>query len=394
MCVITILHCTPCKFRQDMPEEGLIIKKDWHAQLLVNLDCETIPFKRCVNAINYTLSNGRSDTMYPRCRNVEVKHMLVKKDICYRCWTRRRLQKMLTVRKLYEEQTATWRNEERRNTEATNDMRRSIRESSQRIFTTGTERLSGAMASSLTARRDSVSPTKESWKSCLERQILQREIAKAKEAEKQAKLAEEAEAKERRTRERLASVQQRLSRLNRPERSPVIEENSEQGLDDEQVPESSSLQDTTASSETPSPVMPLVVSSDMASRYKVKARSRTLGITSAINGADLGERTSVDTATRPTAGSATVRGFSTLRAEAPEFASLRGLPPSLKAGSLRAQASEFKPLRHAPPTEPKMMRAPIVPRAMREGSLRQAPNKPRQKYATMRGYPTLRRWQE
>lgn len=170
MCIITILHCTPCKLRQDIPEEGLIVKKDWNTQLLVNLDCETIPLKRCVNAMNYAFSNGRSDTMYPRCRNVEVKHMAAKSDVCCRCSTRWRIQKSIVVRKSNEQRTTTWRNEEGRETKAVNDMRRSIRESSRGIFMIGTKRLSGATVSSLAVRDDSVSPTKEILESCLERQ--------------------------------------------------------------------------------------------------------------------------------------------------------------------------------------------------------------------------------
>jgi hypothetical protein len=394
MCIITILHCTPCKLRQDMPEEGLIIKKDWHAQVLVNLDYNTVPFKRCVDATNYALSNGRSDTMYPRCRNVEIRHMAVKSNICYRCSTRRRIQNLITMRKLYEQQTAIWRNEERRDTEAVNDMRMSIRESLRTIFTSGTERLSGATASSLTVRRDSIIPMTESWESCLERQILQREAAKAKQAEGQAKLAKEAKAKEKRTRERLASVQQHLSELNTMEHSSVMEGDPGQGPDYERFPRLRSSQDPSASPKRPPPAMPLIVSSDMAGRHRFKARPRTLGVTSALKSHASDEMASVDTTKRTAHSSASVGGISTLRAEAPEFASLRGLPPSMRIGPLRAKAPEFKPLRHAPPTEPQMMRAPTAPRAMREGSVRQASDKPRQKYATMRGYPTLRGWRE
>lgn len=394
MCIVTILHCTPCKFRQDMPAEGLIIKKDWHAQLLVNIDCDNIPFRRCVNATNHALSNGRSDTMYPRCRNVEVKHMPVKKDICYRCSTRRRIQKLIAVRKVYEQQTATWRDEGRRDTEAMNDTRRSIRESSRRILTTGNERISGVTASSIIARHDSISLTSESWDSCLERQILQREIAKAKEAERQARLAEEAGVKKKRAQDRLAAVQQRLIRMNRLGHFPIMQENAEQGLDNEQVPGPGPLQDAPASPKRPSSAMPLIVSSDMADRHAFKVRFPTLGVTSATKSNGFDGTASDYTAMVSAAGSASVRGFSALRAEAPEFASLRGILQSSRTSSLRAQAPEFKPLRHTPPVEPRMMRAPTAPRAMREGSLSQASDKPRQKYAIMRGYPTLRGWQE
>lgn len=361
MCIITILHCTPCELREDMPEEGLIITKDWHAQLLVNLDCEGIPFKRCVNAINSALSNGRSDTMYLRCRNVEVKHMAVEKDICYRCSTRRRIQSLIAVRKLYEEQTAAWRNEERRDTEAAKDLRKSIRESSRSIPKSGTKILSGATAASLTARREFIISKMESWESCLERQILQRELANAKEADKQAILADEAETKEKRKQERLASVQQRLSRLNRLQRAPVLEENTEQAFGNEQSPRPSSLQDIPTSPKRPSPAMPLIVSSDMTSPSRFKTRSRTIGVASAIKNHSFGDRIAVGADTASAASSASVQGFSTLRAEASEFASLGGLPSSLKTGSLRAQAPVFTPLRHAPPTEPQMMRAPTAP---------------------------------
>lgn len=421
MCVITILHCTQCKLRQDMAEEGLIITKDWHAQLLVSLDPETIPFKRCIEALNHGLSSSRSNTTeYPRCRMIEVKHMCVKKSICFRCSTRRKIQNLITIRKVYEEQSATWRRDERRDPEAVNDMRRSIRESLRSITTTRRERVCCATADLLTTKIAPVTPMMTSWEACLEMQIFQRELTKAKDAEKRAKLAEEKEKEDQRKQARLSSVQQGLARINRLRTSPAMEGDTEQssssrreqplrlqivrtvrmvtsgvdhGFDEmvpSQVPESvsgpSSLQDTPASPEVPPPAMTTTVFSGLPRSNKAIARFHTVGPASAIKVHLSGEDSSIGAAMRPVAGSATLPGTSTLRAEAPEFASLRGFP------AMRAEAPEFKPLQQAPPTEPRMMRVPTAPRAVREGSLRQAAGQPRQKYFTNRGYPTFGRW--
>ncbi|KAF1927938.1 uncharacterized protein M421DRAFT_92785 [Didymella exigua CBS 183.55] len=392
MCVITILHCTPCKSRQDIPEEGLIITRDWHARLLVNLDNDNIPFKRCIDAINHALSNGRSDTMYPRCRNVEVKHMAVTKDICFRCSARQKIQNFTNMRKLYEKQSVAWRNEERSNIEAVNDMRSLIRESPRLIPVTERDRASCTTVGFLTARLAPVTPVTESWEYCLERQIQQRELAKRKEAEK----AEDKLKKAKRKQARLISVQQCLARANRLRHTSAMEENAEQSSASrsEQVSRPGSLQDVPASHNELSPAADTRVLSGSPSWNTFVRKFHTTGRTSAIQTDLSGKDHSTDATMRPVAGSAWVRVFFSLRGDAPEFASLRGCPSSLKGGSLRAEAPEFRPLRETPPTEPRMMRAPSAPRAMREGCLRPASTQPRQMYSTVRGYPTLRGWRQ
>lgn len=318
--------------------------------------------------------------------------MMIKSDICYRCSTRRRIQSLIAVRRLHEQRTATWRYEERSNIEAMHDMGRSIRESSQRIFSVGNGKLASATASSLVARRDSISPTVESWEYYLERQVLQRDLANAKETKRLAMLAEEAEAegKEKRTQERLASIQQHLSRLHKPECSAIMVGNADKGPESEQVSRSSSSQGALISSKRPSVAKPSMLSSEMGSRYRSEVRPYTLGIIPFADSAYCGQEISVGAAMRPVDGSSSVRGFSSLRAEAPEFTSLKALSPLPSTSSMRAQAPEFRPLRHAPPSEPQMMRAPTAPRAMREGSLRQSSHRYRQKYVSMRGCLTLR----
>lgn len=215
MCVITILHCTPCKFRRDMPEEGLIVTKTWYTQLLASLDLESIPLRRCVEARIHALSISRSHTMeYPRCRNVEVKHLIVTEDVCFRCSTLRKIQTLTYVRRLYEDQCAMWKENERRDAQFVSNIRRSIRDSPRSILVTKKEAV-GAAHSLLTAVKvDPVMPLLESWAHCLEKQLQQRKLAKAKEAERLAK-AEEGEQKEKRKAARLASVQRYLARMNR-----------------------------------------------------------------------------------------------------------------------------------------------------------------------------------
>jgi hypothetical protein len=347
-----------------MPEEGLIITKHWHAQLLANLDSDTIPFKRCINAINHALSNGWSDTMYPRCRNVEVRHMAVTKEICFRCSTRRKIQSLIAMRKLYEEQSATWRNEERVDTKAVNDMRRSIRESSRSICTRGTGRNTCATAG-LTAIFAPVPPMMGSWESCLERQTQQRELAKPKEAERTMKLPDDEESKEKRKQARLISVRQCLARANRLRYSSVLKEDAEQGSagQSKQVSQPSSSQDAVASPEKPSPAVVTRVFANPLNSNAFVVRVHTTDFASAEVSLS-GEEPSVGAAMRPVADSASVGAVSTLRAEATEFASLRGFPSPLRTGFLRAEASEFKPFQYAPPAEPRMMRAPTAPRAM------------------------------
>lgn len=394
MCVVTVLHCSPCKIRKDMPEEGLIITRDWHTQLLVNLDTDTIPFKRCIDAINHALSDGRSDLTYPRCRNVKVKHMVVTSNVCFRCTTRRKIQNLIAMRKLHEEQFATWQNEKHGNTETVNDLRRSIRESPRATPTAGRERVDCAAADLLTTTIASTQPMVESWERSLERQIQQRELAKTMEAERQAKLTnDDDEKREQRKQARLNSVYQCLARANRLRHAPSREDDTDHSWSNRGKPGVVSRQ--VSPQESPAlPTKPTTMATTMTTSSPSRSctsvdRFHRPGLTSGVKIHLSDEDDSVGSTVHPVDGSVLVR-LSSLRPEAPVFNSIRICRPSLWTGSLRAEAPAFKPLRQAPPIAPRMMRAPIAPRAMREGSLRQESTQSQQRYFTVRGYPTLR----
>lgn len=424
MCKLTILLYTQCNCgpRDGSYEEGFIVTKDWYNRLFLNLDSGAVPFERCKQATFFTLSPNRSNTMeFPRCHNVQIKNIRLEGQLCFRCFTRReifkRTEKIKTLhaeRKLLRRRFDALEKAEVKDAEFTRTMRHTMKKSPQFDKRTEEQKFHGTKAELSPVKFGSVNGMAADWETDLLKQLACQKLAKEKCAEKKTGEVpdEEKEQEERKKRDRLASFQRRLAVVNQRAASPLAEE-------DERPPPYEETEKDPFPQEKP------------LQRFRIARSVRrvpsgtgpTLDLMVPVNVVhDMHEESSADNASAPTESSTTVAiTTQVLDKPCPTHAVVKyrtvsdgraidsgsrvteertGAASStiVEAASNRgftaaaAEAPEFRPFQRPPPTEPRIMRAPTAPRAMREGSLHQPTWQPRQQFATSRRFSPYRGW--
>ena len=428
MCKITILYYTQCNCnaRFGTIGEGLIVTKEWHNRL--PLDQDAVPFERCLQAKSYALSASQSSTMeFSRCHNIQFRSVQVREEACYRCLMFRRSNEkaekartLIAEHKFFTDRYKAAAQSAAKDADVTRNLWQTIKELPRYDVGTEEQKFIGTKENLRSTKFGSIKKTVADWEDRLEMQIAHQEMGKEKKTEKKVARAsgeeKKQEKKERQT--KLACLQHRLVQANKRVISPALEENEKPPPEYEEmeqnprvretpprrlriarltkrshsgtgptldmmvsaqlvqtVYEADPLQNGSASPETSSPDVSTSHSSGDPSVDNTVARYHTTGPSTVININPPVEDLPIRDTAHPAVTFASLRGFTALSAEAPEF----------------------RPFQRAPPTEPRMLRAPTAPRAMREGTCGSQPRttwQPGQYFATVRGYATVRGWRQ
>lgn len=418
MCKLTILHYTRCNCNAQDGNggDGFILTKGWHDRLF--LDRDAVPYERCLRAKSSALRTSMSSTMeFSPCRDARVKNIRFEEEVCFRCLMHRRSkQRADEIRALFVEwesfsgRYATTRESADRDATLNKGIWQSIRASPRfdKTWKDERQRFVGTIGD---LRATQFESAKADWELRLERQI----VSRAKTAEKQIGLeaekpcAEEKEQEGKKKQAILACLQLRLAQANTRAVSPVTEEKEdesplaedkekEQTAVSEEIPEQRLRIAPTASTSSCGlgPRLDAMVSARMLQSLHEEESPEPLPNPS---GRSTPEIIVAHPSVRPgtnelVVGSRTARPIAAIKIVAPEDLASNGdkARPVVKPASSQALSPdvlEFTPFKQAPPTEPKMMRVPTAPRAMREAAYSTYGSMPR-----MRGYSTVRNWRQ
>lgn len=423
MCKLTILRYTQCNCdaRDGSDEAGLIVTKDWHNRL--PLDRDAVPFERCLQAKSYAVNTSKSvTTEFSPCDSVQASTVYFEEEACFRCLMHRRskeraeqIRALVAERGSYLARHAMTRQSAAKHAKASESMWQSIRASTERKF-------DDLMSSVRANQVEPVDSTMEDWVIRVESQIVNR--AKRLERQGQIKVGAPSpasqEQEEKRKQARLARLRLCLIEANTRAVSPDSETtlNGSPPLGPQEKEQSSASEGNPARSlrvartaTRPSrgfgPRLDVMVSAQLlqSSRDREEVSPQILSPSSIL---PCSETTATRAMVLPRRnripmGYRTVCTSRAIQILGPKESASNGTrtPPAVKAASIQEptalspEASEFKPFRELPPTEPRSMRVPSAPRAMRESGFCSLPRMNRwscQQYATVRGYSTVRGW--
>jgi hypothetical protein len=387
--VVQYTHCN-CHAREDDEGDGFIVTREWYNRLLI--DHDTVPFERCTQAKCVELSPSQSHTVeFPRCKNVQVKTICVAGEVCFACLMHQRSKDQAAqcrvleaeYRELWErmrtafgarqsfhnrytgaKRSATLRSPTTRN------VWQSIKESPQLDEKAKDKR--GHFVDTLrdlrTTRLKFTEPQSVSWEEILEEQIAHREAKKegksgiGPEGVPDGKMKEESTAKK----DKVSAVRKILASLNKarvpqePAQTegvasvpPVCEELETSSLVVQDPPQRFRLgsKKTTRIGAVPGSTSASWKSTQQGDKIEV------------INGVSSSTPRAFNTLPRATKPISRYSDPSMTVTTSPEA----NAPSSSQIHStLSARATEFKPFVQPPPTEPRIMRAPTAPRALRE----------------------------
>jgi hypothetical protein len=392
MCKYVVLQYTQCNchIRESNEGNGFIVTREWYNRLTV--DHDTVPIERCTQAKCFELSPNQLHTVeFPRCKNVQVKTIRVAGQVCFACLMHRRSMdraahcRTLEVeyRKLQEKMRTAFGERQSFQTCYTGAIKsatlraapasklwQSIRESPQ--LGEKAKDKGGCFVDTLrdlrTTRLKSTEPGSASWEEILEKQIAHREAKKERKSGKgpagvpNGKMKEESTAKQ----DRVSAVKKFLVSLNKA-----------------QVPQEPAQTESVASvppvCEKPETSSPVVQDPPPRLRLGPKKTAGTGALPDSMSTSWKGAQQEDNIEAIDGSSSGIPLAFSTLpRATKPIS---RYSDPTLTVtpshganapsspqmhSTLSAKAAEFKPFVQPPPTEPRMMRAPTAPRALRE----------------------------
>lgn len=419
MCKLTILKYTQCNCdaRDGNNGGGFIVTKDWHNRLPLDLDA--IPFERCTQVLLHTLSPGQSNTMeFPRCRDVQVTTVCFEGEVCFRCLMDRRskeraaeIRALLAEHRSFAARYVSTKESASAQAESTRGLWQSIRASPR-----GRQNFADTIRDVRTMQLSSVEDAPESWEHVLGKQIACRDSKKEKKVLEAALMCTNAgqEQEKKRRQSKLDDLLRRLAQVNKRAVSTILEELEQSPSEHSDMEKSSPLHQAPirklriarlkASPSQTTPLFSLTVPT-RTTKGESKGNSTSQTFTSASDSIQDASRNihaahNVYEKARTIGHSATVKMGRSIGLRS---CSDKGYPThrsnSLQAPShLSAEVAEFKPFVKPPPTEPRMMRAPTAPRAMRERpyscSLSRTTWQPRRRFATVSGCVTGRGWSQ
>ncbi|XPS76707.1 hypothetical protein M3J09_008754 [Ascochyta lentis] len=402
MCKLTILHYSQCNCgpRDGSYGDGFIVTKGWYNRL--PLDLEAVPFQRCVEAKNFALCSSRSNTMeFPRCHDVQVKALQFQGEPCFRCFTRReillRTEKIKALneqRKILTERFDASQRAETQDADFTRTMRHTIKTSPRFDKRTEKQIFHGTKAELSSVKFRSVEGKVPDWEDALHKQLACRKSAQERSIEKKAENAssEEKEQEEKKKQAKLALLQHRLARVNLRAASVPGE--------DKPLPRLRVSRPVRNTSPKTGATLDVMVPVDFVQNAHEESlaqsastpseSSSTKTVSKKAQGKRLPENTSVKYHTINGAMATSPKPWiEDEKTGANPF-------PIKESGRCHmvaaVEAPEFKPFQRPPPTEPRLMRAPNAPRAMREGAVEQATWQLPQRYPTYRGHAAHRTW--
>ncbi|UPX19011.1 uncharacterized protein EKO05_0009288 [Ascochyta rabiei] len=419
MCKLTVLHYSQCNCgpRDGSYEDGFIVTKGWHNRLL--LDFDTVPLRRCTEARNFALCPSRSNTMeFPRCHDVQVKTVRFQAEPCFRCFTRReisiRTEKIKALneqRKVFAERFDASQRAKIEDADFTKTMRQTIKASPQFDKRTEKQRFYGTKAELISMKFGSVKEMVPDWEEGLRRQLACRKLARERSTEMKAESAsnEDKEQVEVKKQTKMALLQDRLAQVNMLAAFSVPVEREEPSATEQNAPNrDNSIQRLRVAR----PACKLAL--DVGLKLNVMVPFTTVQNMHKANSAQnasaplkssFAKAVTTQTQEHRISGNSPVKYHTIngrIAADAKPWAEDEKIgvesssrPRSSSNQSLMiaaAAAPEFKPFQRPPPAEPRLMRAPTAPRAMREGSIRQTTWQPRQPCTSFRGYATYRTW--
>ena len=431
MCKYVVLQYTQCNCRERDGNggdgDGFLITKSWYNRL--PLDHDTVPFKRCTQAKCFELSPSQLHTVeFQRCEHVQVKTIHVAEQVCFACLMHRRSMDRAAhcraleaeYRELQEKMRTAFGERQSFHTRytgairsatlraaSTRNMWQSIRKSPQLDEKAIDKR--GHFVDTLrdlrTTRLKSTESESASWEGILEKQIAHREAKKERKSGKGPAEVPDGRKKEESTakQDRVSAVKKFLISLNKV-----------------RVPQEPARSESVASvppvCEEPDTSSPVVQDLPPRLRLGPKKTAGTGALPDSTSTSWKGAQQEDNIEAIDGSSSGIPLAFSTLpRATKPisrySDPALTVTPsPGANApnssqihSTLSAKAAEFKPFAQAPPTEPRMMRAPTAPRALREtqtvlepgyGSFPQTIWNPWQLNTVSHGYALEPEWRE
>lgn len=425
MCKITILHYVRCgcSALDGNGGNGFIVTKAWHNRIL--LDRDTVTHERCVQARCAELDTSESNTLeFSPCTNVQVKNICFEEEVCFRCLMHQRskeragkIRALLAEHRSFSARYATTKESAAKDAKSTKGMWQSIRATPQldKAWQDETQSSTGTIGNLHATQSERNIPVKADWEVRLQNHIAKRATKEERQGVEHGKpSAANKEQDEQRKQARLACIQIRLAQANTRAVSPEMEEKDDESalseskekgqtrvFEEKHTQRLQSARAAQGSSRGLGPTLDVIVSEQSFLPLPGTLESSSSQIIIAHPAILPGTSRNL-LGTRPTRPSAAIKIV------APDANASNGVKPyevvepasSQHSKTLSAKVSEYKPFRYPPPTEPRMMSAPTEPRAMKEagcdtcGSMSRTRGKPRQYFATARGYPSLRGWRQ